>query len=49
VTIAMSVSGETPEIIGLIKTLKEEGSTIVSVTNSKDCTAAKMSDINIAY
>jgi DNA-binding MurR/RpiR family transcriptional regulator len=49
VTIAMSVSGETSQIIDLINKLKEEGSTIVSITNSKNCTIAKMSDLNIAY
>ncbi|WP_054950701.1 MurR/RpiR family transcriptional regulator [Numidum massiliense] len=49
VTIAMSVSGETAEIINLIKDLKKEGSTIVSITNNKDCTIAKLSDLNISY
>ncbi|WP_035323880.1 MurR/RpiR family transcriptional regulator [Peribacillus kribbensis] len=49
ITIAMSVSGETLEIIKLISRLKEEGSTIVSITNHKSCSIAKMSDLNIAY
>ncbi|MBA4492995.1 MurR/RpiR family transcriptional regulator [Paenactinomyces guangxiensis] len=49
VTIALSVSGETPQIIDLIKKLKEEGSTIVSITNHKNCSIAKISDLNIAY
>ncbi|MEW9111513.1 MurR/RpiR family transcriptional regulator [Cytobacillus gottheilii] len=49
VTIALSVSGETMEIIDLIKKLKEEGSTIVSITNHKDCTIARISDLNISY
>ncbi|MCU6599393.1 MurR/RpiR family transcriptional regulator [Peribacillus frigoritolerans] len=49
VTIALSVSGETIEIIELIKCLKEEGSTIVSITNNKASTIARISDLNISY
>ncbi|AOH54997.1 RpiR family transcriptional regulator [Peribacillus muralis] len=49
VTIALSVSGETAEIIDLIKCLKEVGSTIVSITNNKVSTIARISDLNIAY
>ncbi|MFD0049862.1 MurR/RpiR family transcriptional regulator [Actinomycetes bacterium NPDC127524] len=49
ITIAMSVSGETHEIINLIKKLKEKGSTIISITNQKNCTIANISDLNISY
>jgi DNA-binding MurR/RpiR family transcriptional regulator len=49
VTIALSVSGETSFTIALINKLKEEGSKIISITNNKNCTVAKISDVNIAY
>lgn len=48
-TIALSVSGETSEIVDLIKGFKEVGSTIVSITNNKVSTIARISDLNIAY
>jgi DNA-binding MurR/RpiR family transcriptional regulator len=48
-TIALSVSGETEMTITLLNRLKQEGSKIVSVTNNKYSTVAKMSDINIPY
>lgn len=47
--IILSVSGETDFTLRLANLLKEEGSKIISITNSKNCTLAKMSDINIAY
>ncbi|KYD09102.1 MurR/RpiR family transcriptional regulator [Heyndrickxia sporothermodurans] len=47
--IILSVSGETDYTLRLANLLKEEGSKIISITNSKNCTLAKMSDINIAY
>ncbi|ERK32288.1 MurR/RpiR family transcriptional regulator [Clostridium intestinale] len=49
VTIALSVSGETPTIINHVTRLKKKNSTIISITNSKSCTLAQMSDINISY
>ncbi|MFX3625169.1 MAG: MurR/RpiR family transcriptional regulator [Ectobacillus sp.] len=49
VTIVLSVSGETPNIIDQVNTLKREGSKIISITNNKNCTIAKISDINIPY
>lgn len=47
--IILSVSGETDNTIKLAKLFKDRGSHIVSITNSKNCTIANMSDINIAY
>lgn len=47
--IALSVSGETPSIINLMNTFKKADCSIVSITNSENCTISKMSDINIAY
>ncbi|MBO9130726.1 MurR/RpiR family transcriptional regulator [Bacillus sp. 165] len=49
VTIALSVSGETSSTLTLIHKLKKEGSKIISITNHKNCTASKISDVNIAY
>ena len=47
--IALSVSGETPSTIENINRFKEENCTIVSITNSEDCTIARISDLNIPY
>ncbi|MBT2686875.1 MurR/RpiR family transcriptional regulator [Bacillus sp. ISL-47] len=49
VTIALSVSGETNFTISQLNQLKQEGSKIVSITNNKLSTIAKISDLNIAY
>lgn len=47
--IALSVSGETPSIVESITEFKEEGYSIASITNSENCTIAKLSDLNIPY
>ena len=47
--IALSVSGETPTTIDNITRLKSEKCTVVSITNSEDCTIARMSDLSISY
>jgi len=49
VMIAISVSGETSPIIDHISNLKREKCTIVSITNSENCTISKISDLNISY
>jgi DNA-binding MurR/RpiR family transcriptional regulator len=49
VTIALSVSGETSTIITHVDRLAKENSKIISITNSKNSTLAKMSDLNISY
>lgn len=48
-TIALSVSGENPYTVTHINQLKQEGSKIISITNSKHSTIAKISNINIPY
>ncbi|XJZ26724.1 MurR/RpiR family transcriptional regulator [Bacillota bacterium Lsc_1132] len=48
-TIALSVSGENRFTITHLNQLKQEGSNIISITNSQQCTIAKISDINISY
>ena len=47
--IALSVSGETDNTIENIVRLKEEGFSVASITNSENCTIAKMSDLNLPY
>lgn len=48
-TIALSVSGENQFTVTHINQLKQEGSKIISITNSQHCTVAKLSDVNIPY
>ncbi|MGD6901494.1 MurR/RpiR family transcriptional regulator [Bacillus infantis] len=49
VAIALSVSGETPFTVAHLNRLKQEGSRIISITNNRASTIAKISDLNIAY
>lgn len=49
VTIALSVSGENNFTVTHLNQLKQEGSTIISITNHKHSTIAKISDVNISY
>jgi len=49
VSIVLSVSGESSFSIEQLNKLKREGSKIISITNHKHSTIAKMSDVNIAY
>ncbi|MBT2655647.1 MurR/RpiR family transcriptional regulator [Bacillus sp. ISL-18] len=49
VIIALSVSGETDFTITHLHQLKQEGSKIISITNNKLSTVAKISDLNISY
>lgn len=49
VTIALSVSGENNFTVTHLNQLKQEGSQIISITNNKHSTIAKISDINIPY
>lgn len=47
--IALSVSGETEELIEQIHGFKSAGIKVVSITCSANCTLSKLSDVNIAY
>ncbi|ASW43833.1 MurR/RpiR family transcriptional regulator [Clostridium isatidis] len=49
ICIAISVSGETSEVIDNINKLKQKGSKIISITNNENSTLAKISDLNISY
>ncbi|SEK55577.1 transcriptional regulator, RpiR family [Carnobacterium iners] len=47
--IALSVSGETSEIINCLNHLNFTNSSIISITNSSKSTIAQLSDVNIPY
>lgn len=47
--IVFSVSGESRDTIGHVTRFKEQNCQIFSVTNTENCTIAKLSDYNIAY
>ncbi|MGD0031196.1 MurR/RpiR family transcriptional regulator [Paenibacillus illinoisensis] len=49
VTIALSTSGENPFTLPLLRQIKQEKNKIVSITNNRQSTIAKISDINIPY
>ncbi len=49
VLIAISTSGEKSELISMVDGYKKRHIKIVSITNTNQCTLAKMSDINFAY
>lgn len=47
--IVFSVSGESRDTIGHVLRFREQNCRILSITNSENCTIAKLSDYNIAY
>ncbi|WP_314060829.1 MurR/RpiR family transcriptional regulator [uncultured Vagococcus sp.] len=47
--IALSVSGETPEVINYLSNLNFRNSNIISITNTANSTVAKLSNVNIPY
>ena len=47
--VALSVSGETEQIISMTQSLKERGCVIISITNSASCTLARLSDYNLIF
>ena len=49
VFVVLSVSGETPTTIEQLNQLKKDNCKIISITNSENCTIAKLSDLNIPY
>lgn len=49
VIIALSVSGETEEIIRMIHEFKQHNCEILSITNKNSSTLAKISDKNLSY
>lgn len=49
VVVALSVSGETQQVVDMARQLKERGCTLISLTNSASCTLAQISDMNLSY
>ncbi|MDU0811378.1 MurR/RpiR family transcriptional regulator [Bacillus siamensis] len=49
ITIALSVSGEGHSTVTHLNQLKQEGSRVISITNHKHSTIAKISDVNLSY
>ena len=49
VVIALSVSGETQQVIDMARQLKERLCPLISITNSSSCTLAQISDLNFNY
>lgn len=49
IVIALSVSGETKQMINLIDGYKRHKAKIISITNMDSCTVARMSDLNFSY
>ncbi|MGN0707067.1 MAG: MurR/RpiR family transcriptional regulator [Faecalibacterium sp.] len=49
VVVALSVSGETQEILRMARDLKEHQCKLISITNSANCTLAQISELNLNY
>ena len=49
VAIVLSVSGETEQIVKIVNGLKERKCSVISITNTEQCTVARLSDQNIPY
>ncbi|MDO5391347.1 MAG: MurR/RpiR family transcriptional regulator [Eubacteriales bacterium] len=49
VVIVLSVSGETPQVISLVDEFRKRQAKVISITNTNQCTIAKMSEINFPY
>lgn len=49
VVIALSVSGETSQIISLVDGYRKRRVKVISITNTDQCTLARMSEINFSY
>lgn len=49
VAIILSVSGESEQLVKMVNGLKRAKCDIISITNTDQCTMAKLSDINLSY
>ncbi|MGC6768682.1 MurR/RpiR family transcriptional regulator [Enterococcus sp. LJL128] len=47
--IALSVSGETTEIVKMVSDFKRSNATVLSITNDENSTIARLADYNISY
>lgn len=49
VAIVLSVSGEPEQPVKMVNDLKKANVDVISITNSEQCTVAKLSDVNLNY
>lgn len=49
VVVALSVSGETEQVLHMASQLKSRGCALISITNSANCTLSRMSDCSLTY
>jgi len=49
VTVVLSVSGESEQLLKIVNGLKKAGCGIVSITNTEQCTVAKIADVSLSY
>lgn len=49
ITIALSTRGENPYVLPYLQRIKQEKNKIVAITNNRQSTMAKISDVNIPY
>lgn len=49
VVIVLSVSGETPEVIGKAIAMKHSGAFLITISNNEKSTLSKMADITLSY
>lgn len=47
--IALSVSGETPQVVDMVTSCKQAGCKIIVITTSENCTLARLSDVTLPY
>lgn len=49
VAVILSVSGETDQVVNKELEFKSDGAKIISITNTEDCTIAKLADLQLSY
>lgn len=49
VAVVLSVSGEPEQVVKIVNGLKKAKCHIISITNTEQCTVAKLSDLNLSY
>lgn len=47
--VVLSVSGEPEQVVTSVNELKRAGCGIISITNTEQCTVARLADINLSY
>lgn len=47
--IVLSVSGESEQLVKIVNGLKKADCSIVSITNTEQCTVARLADLNLSY